>query len=147
MEKQNLAIIGIDLEVLAELLDLPDGHTIQRTICPNNDYFTRGVAKLVIQGPGMPEVDAGTMIPELPCWRNPSKGQIGFGKIDGGLVFRTKSASDKKRMADLEKIIDVILKDDIHGLNGRHMTEMKTGYGKPCELCGLLETLTSLKKP
>ncbi len=102
--KQNLGIIGIDLEVLAKLIDLPEGYQIQRTICPSNEYNNRPTAKFVIQGPEMPEIDDGTMIPELPCWRNPSKGQIGFGKINSGLMFRTKSAHDKKRMTDLEKV-------------------------------------------
>lgn len=108
--KNNLAIISLHLDALAQILDLPDGYTIQRTVCPSNESNMERRVKLVLNGPDLPEVKETEMIPELLCWRNDEKGEIGFtqGKIGTGIILQTKSAHDKKRMAIMEKLLSKI---------------------------------------
>lgn len=65
LKNRRVGILAIDFHVLAEMLKLPPDHTIERTICPSNDFNGGDQVKLVVRGPQMPEVEESRLIPTV----------------------------------------------------------------------------------
>lgn len=59
---RKVGIVSIGFEALARVLGLPDGHVIERSVCPSNEWNNPGSVDLVISGPQMPETEDGKIL-------------------------------------------------------------------------------------
>lgn len=106
-EKEKTAgIVRFDLEVLSDLLDLPEGYQVVRAVCPSNQYNTDPTIALVIEGPLMPHVKLGYEIPTLMAWIDTIAGTWSFKAAGSDETLFTL----KRRPHPLRKELDKIRK-------------------------------------
>lgn len=107
-EEKTLGIVRIDLEVLSDMLNLPEGYQAVRVVCPSTQYNMDPAISLIIEGPLMPHVKFGYEIPHLTAWINFDTGEWSFtiaGQKETLFTLKRRSHPSEQTLHKIRKAV------------------------------------------
>jgi hypothetical protein len=83
LDTQNKAYFSIQLDVLRRLLNLPNSWKILGIVPTQAQRFDRSIVDIVVEGPGLPEVEKGQILDEVVLLFEDSESGVQLKAVKG----------------------------------------------------------------